>query len=574
MISQRPFFASPFQEVIMASNLKLQTLVEKDKLESILEAFTKATGVAAIITTVDGTPITNPHNFTRLCSDYCRNTDEGRRRCQVSDEYGGRESARSRRYVIYPCLNAGLLDSAAPIIVGGHHVANTLCGQVLNAPISTAEALKRARNIGVQNIEGYLEALSCIPIVKQDRFQAIVRLMHVVTHTISELAYQKRLLYRRSRRYLEKLVNSVNEGIISTNRLGHITMANDACETIFDAPKKHLIGRDFNTLLADKDFIQVVGDKLRNEIEGSVRAHINAISDTGTQTPMQLSISKISDENGQISDFVAVLRDITEEKRTEKMKEDLIGMLTHDLGNPVLSMQRALQLLVNDGLGTLNNAQKEILEMTLQTGSQLYGMVTDFLDTYRHENGQFRLRKIDCDLKKLLHESINQLNLFAEDKRIDLKFSPPANVPTMGNVDYNRIKRVAINLLENAIKYSPEKRTITVALARVTSVDLLNTDLAMPQFYHRLANGFRPWWLISVADEGMGIPEGVLPYVFDKFFSASQRTTHGRKGMGLGLAFCKLVTEAHGGGIWVNSPLYKNNLFKFRGCRFNFIVPD
>lgn len=556
----------------MARNLQLQSLIGKEKLESILEAFTKATGIASIITNVDGTPITDPHNFTPLCSNYCRKTDEGRRRCQMSDEYGGRESARSLRYVIYPCLNAGLLDSAAPIIVGGYHVANTLCGQVLSAPIDLEAAVKRAKAIGVQDIEGYLEELSRIPIVKQERFRAIVRLMHVVTTTISELAYQKRLLYRRSRRYLEKLVNSVTEEIISTNRLGNITMVNDACEKIFAAPKDRLIGRALNTLLAEEDFIQDVGNQLQNEMEGSVRAHINAISASGTQTPMQLSISKITDENGQISDYVAVLRDISDEKRTEKMKEDLIGMLTHDLGNPVLSMQKALHLLVSDGLGPLNAAQKEMLEMTVQTGNQLYGMVTDFLDTYRHENGQFRLRKIDCDLSNLIHESIDQLNLFATDKSINLKFNPPDDMAVC-NIDFNRIKRVTINLLENAIKYSPKEGVIRVALGRIAGSELLTPDVAMPEVYNRLAVGVKFYWMVSVADEGLGIPESVLPYIFDKFFSASQRTTQGRKGVGLGLAFCKLAIEAHGGGIWVKSPLFSNSLFKFRGCRFNFLLP-
>jgi PAS domain S-box-containing protein len=556
----------------MARDFQLQNLIGKDNLESILEAFTQATGVASIITDVDGTPISNPHNFTPLCSNYCRRTDEGRQRCQMSDEYGGRESARSRRDVIYPCLNAGLLDSAAPIVVGGHHVGNTLCGQVLNAPIPSEEAVIRAKAIGVEDIEGYIEELSRIPIVDKARFQAIVRLMHVVTNTISELAYQKWLLSRRSRRYLEKLVNSVSEGIISTNRLGNITMVNDACENIFDAPKDRLVGRAFDTLLAEEDFILGVGNQLRSEIEGSVRAQVNTISDTGAQTPMQLSISKIMDENGQISDLVAVLRDISEEKRTEKMKEDLIGMMTHDLSNPVLSMQKALNLLLNDGLGQLNAAQKEMLEMTMQTGNQLYGMVTDFLDTYRHENGQFRLRKIDCDLIDLLHESIEQLSLFAKDKRITLTFNPPDGL-TMCNIDFNRIKRVVINILENAIKYSPEEGVINVALERIAASDLLAPEVVLPEIYHRLAVGRSSYWSVSVADEGLGIPKRVVPYIFDKFFSASQRTIQGRKGTGLGLAYCKLAIEAHGGGIWVKSPLFSNSLFKFRGCRFNFLLP-
>ena len=556
----------------MADGVQLLDLIEQSKLDGILEAFTQATGVAAVITDVDGTPITKYFNFTNLCKKYCRETPEGRERCYKSDSFGGQESARTRDQVIYHCLNAGLLDSAAPIFVGGRHVGTTLCGQVLDAPMEREEAIQRAQAIGIDDVDGYLENLAQIPIIPLERFKAVVRLMNVMTHTFSELAYQRRLLLRRSRRYLDNLVNSLSEGIVSTNNKGIITMINDACVDLFQAPRKSLLGRSFGSLLADEDSIDTVVKQLDARSDVNSRFKVKAVNNSGAKISLQISITKIGNEKGHVSDYVAVLRDITEERRAERMKEDLIGMLTHDLGNPVLSIQKALQLLMHESLGGLNSAQKGVLELTYQTGNQLYGMVTDFLDTYRHENGQFRLRKIDGDLCGLLRESIEQVDLFAKDKKIRLMFVPPDDA-VICSFDYNRVKRVVINILENAIKYSPEEGEVKVILEQKTGGDLLQQEEDLPDRYHKLASAGQIYWQVSVTDEGMGIPKGVLPYIFDKFFTTRQLSRQGRKGVGLGLSFCQLAVEAHGGGIWVKTPLFSDKSFNSRGCRFNFVLP-
>lgn len=99
------------------------------------------------------------------------------------------------------------------------------------------------------------------------------------------------------------------------------------------------------------------------------------------------------------------------------MKEDLVGMLTHDMGNPVLSMKSALQLMLGNALGPLNPAQKEVMELALSTNRQLHNMVANFLDIYRSENGQFLLRKQELDIVQLIQESIEQLTLFARENK-------------------------------------------------------------------------------------------------------------------------------------------------------------
>ena len=332
-------------------NIHLIDIIEKSKLETILDAFTQATGVASIITDVDGTPITAPFNFSTLCQKYCRATEKGRHLCHKSDSHMGGESARIRKNVTKNCMNAGLLDSASPIIVEGLHVANVLCGQVLNAPMSPEVAKERALKIGVTDTDGYLRELAKVPIISSDRFKAVIKLMEVVTQTISEMAFDKYLLYKHSRRYLEKLINSVTDCIIATNDVGVISMVNDACVKAYDRNKENLIGRHLESLFSDNASKASYKQLLETCSMGSTRALVMASNDGSEPTPMQMSLSRINIRNREMSGYVAVMRDVIEEKRAEKMKEDLLGMLTHDLCNPVLSMQKAMQLLSNENLG-------------------------------------------------------------------------------------------------------------------------------------------------------------------------------------------------------------------------------
>ena len=552
--------------------LHLLDVIEKSKLETILDAFTQATGVASIITDVDGTPITEPFNFSTLCQNYCRATKKGRHLCHKSDSYGGRASADTQKIVIYNCLNAGLLDSAAPIFVDGLHVANVLCGQTLDSPISSKVGKERALNIGVTDTDGYLGELAKVPIISLERFQAIVKLMEVVTQTIGEMAFQKYLLYKHSRRYSEILINSVTDCIIATNTAGTISMVNDACVNILGHTRDELIGRPLESLFSDDASKAIYGKLLQSTQKNNPRAQVMVGNEYQPPIPMQMSLSPINIRNQKMSGHVAVMRDITEEKRIEKMKDDIFGMLTHDLCNPVLSIQKAMQLLADKNLGPLNTYQSDIMGLAFHTGNQLYGMITDFLDTYKHENGQFLLRRIEFDILQMVRESIRRIELFARDKHLNLRFASSLERFTV-NGDRNRLERVCVNLLENAIKYTPEKGTIEVELSLLNSDDAALDEKWVPEFQKKRMGPGTSYLLLSVSDEGLGIAEADQMLVFDKFYTTYFKNGQGRKGFGLGLTFCKLAVEAHGGQIWVVSPVYEEKVFKRKGCRFSFTLP-
>ena len=550
------------------NNIHLLDLISRDTLDEILYHFTQATGVASIITEVNGKPITKPQNFTSLCCKYCRSTAEGIKRCYNSDSFGGQESARQKKFVIYNCLNAGLLDSAFPIIIDDMHLANVLMGQVLEKPMEESVAIQKATEIGVKDIEGYLNELQSVPIVDKDQLKKIAGLMAVVTRTISELALQKYISYRRSRRYLNKLVNSVSDGIIATDGNFIITKVNEAGAVMFGIDKFEIIGNSLSTLFFDPSAINAFHKKVDLGEAESGRFGLIAVDSEQRNFPVQLALSGIRSER-ETEGFVAVVRDITEEKKVEKMREDLVGMLTHDMGNPIISIQKALQILVDQILGDLNVTQMEMLRLALGTGNQLLGLVSDFLDIYRSENGQFLLRKELLSMESVLMKSIEQVQLFAMEKKIGISFTPCEELKKF-NGDRTRLLRTCVNLIDNAIKYSPESSQIEICLKKVR----LSEKNTPRHIVKRLRQDI-PYCLVSITDYGSGIPEKHQKDVFDKFFriKSEDGILKGRKGTGLGLSYCRLVVYAHNGYIWVVSPLKGQDDTYDTGCTFNFLLP-
>ena len=558
----------------MSRPINLLDLVSKEKLERILQVFTEVAEVASIITYADGHPITEPHRFTSFCLNYCRATATGRSKCFESDRYGGSESARLREPFSYPCLNSGLSDCAAPVIVNGQHLATVLCGQILEKRIDTEVAIQRAEEIGIEDVDGYLRELAKVPLMSRARLLNIANLMSEITVTISELAIQKHISQQNSQRYLCRLINSASDCIISTDADNMVTMINQAGAAMFGYQMNQMIGQPIKQLLADERSRPTYLKDAASRSSGHWRAYLSAIKADGSIFPVQVSFSALHDEHERKAGYVGVIRDISEEKKLERMKEDLIGMITHDLRNPVLSLERALQIVVGGTLGPLSTDQKNVLELALLTSHQLYGMVSDILDIYRNENGKFILRYTEVVIQRVVEESLKQVESLTREKRITLKVETPS-APIEVAADDGRIRRTCINLLDNAIKYSPEGGSIYIRIQAQMNGEQYQGESSPvpPRESPFICVGQQGRIIVSVEDEGIGISEAYHQCIFDKYFTLKTSEVSSREGVGLGLAFCKLAIEAHGGQIWVESPAIDGAKGLKRGCRFYFTLP-
>jgi signal transduction histidine kinase len=224
----------------------------------------------------------------------------------------------------------------------------------------------------------------------------------------------------------------------------------------------------------------------------------------------------------------------------EKLKEDFGAMIVHDLRSPLNTMMSSVSMM-NEGLvGALNEEQKKWLARIQESGQKMMSLINDFLDLSKLEAGKIELVKEEVDLRQLIQNSLDTYGVMAEDKKISLANRVESNLPSV-IADPRRLDQVLTNLLSNAVKFTGENGTIEVGASRQNGKET------------------RVW----VKDTGVGIQPQELGLVFEKYRQTTSGKTSKHKGTGLGLMICKMIVEAHGGKIWVESELNKGTTFFF-----------
>lgn len=226
----------------------------------------------------------------------------------------------------------------------------------------------------------------------------------------------------------------------------------------------------------------------------------------------------------------------------EQLREDTIHLIVHDLRHPISSLMGAVKILEMVLPEEVLEANQQILEIAGLNCDQLQLMVDSLLDLARMESGQSQLELSKVDLTNLIQENINKIHFFASMESITIQASMPQDLPLL-TVDIEKIDRVLSNLLNNAIKYTPAGEQIMIDVK--VEEDTIST---------------------SITDSGHGIPPDEQDRIFDRYVQLSDTETRAG-GFGLGLAFCQLAVEAHGGKIWVESG--ENN----KGSKFTFTLP-
>ena len=239
-----------------------------------------------------------------------------------------------------------------------------------------------------------------------------------------------------------------------------------------------------------------------------------------------------------------ILEDISELneklKELDKLKDEFLNMTSHELKNPLTPVISYLDMLTKGSLGELSPKQKEALDIILRNTERLKRLIFDILDIAKLESKRMKFDMQKVDIVKIIKNSINDMQPFAEEKKIKI-MGKIGRLPTSIG-DENRLQQVLTNLLNNAIKFSHERGKISVRAQK---------------------NGNKI--IIGVKDNGVGIGKKDLPNMFKKFYQAPTNIQR-KSGTGLGLAICKGIIEAHRGKIWVGSKLGK-------GAKFSFTLP-
>jgi signal transduction histidine kinase len=226
-------------------------------------------------------------------------------------------------------------------------------------------------------------------------------------------------------------------------------------------------------------------------------------------------------------------------KELEQVRDDLTHMIIHDLRTPLASVISGMRTL--EALGGLDRNQLEIVEIATSGGDTLLGMINDLLDVDKIESGAMQLDYVLLDAQELMSSAVTQVTPLAAEGNLQLEHEVDPDLPPFYG-DEEKLRRVLVNLLGNAIKFSGAGGTVTTAIR-------LGGDKKSLEF--------------SICDTGQGIPTEAFDKIFEKFGQAGSHNNGRTPGTGLGLTFCKLTTEAHGGHIGVASSSGKGTTLSF-----------
>jgi signal transduction histidine kinase len=232
---------------------------------------------------------------------------------------------------------------------------------------------------------------------------------------------------------------------------------------------------------------------------------------------------------------VCILRDVTQLKEIDTLKSDFVSTVSHDLRSPLTLMRGYATML--EMAGDLNEQQKGYTRMIVQGVDNMAKLVNNLLDLGRIDFG-VGLQVESIPVLDILERVTSSLQMQAKQKQISLGVELPKDLPHAIEADPALLQQALYNLVENALKYTPEKGVVTVRLETDNSA-----------------------LIFAVEDTGIGIPGSDLPRLFEKFYRGTNREALAKRGTGLGLAIVKSIAERHGGKVWVESELGKGSTF-------------
>jgi NtrC-family two-component system sensor histidine kinase KinB len=334
------------------------------------------------------------------------------------------------------------------------------------------------------------------------------------------------------------------EAIILLDAEGTIISVNERLHEWLDYPTAEIVGHPIITLpfLTEKSKELILNNFARRQSGGAPLSYeIEAFNKKGARKFGRIIETSLKDKNGKIIRNLSMISDITDRVHLERLRDDLTHMIVHDLKNPLTGITVSVDLFLNGTLGTLTKEQIATLTIMQTSARKLIGLIMDILDIRKLEEN-----KLDLNLAIFPAEDLikNIGWIINSTPREEKKVTVNTETDLLLKGDLNILTRVLENLLSNAVKHTPRGGEIKLNFKR-SGQEIV----------------------IEVADTGEGIPKKYLEHVFERFFKVEDQTMQTKLDTGLGLTFCKLAVEAHGGRIGVESTVGQ-------GSRFYFYLPD
>ncbi len=344
---------------------------------------------------------------------------------------------------------------------------------------------------------------------------------------------------------IEAVINGIGDAVFVVDTDLRITLFNPIASQLSGYTEKEVMGKKYSDILKfvfedDKDKIndKFLKDALRTGEVQAMSNHTMLINRNGDGTPVADSAAPLKDEKGNITGCVVVFRDVTKEKEVDKMKSEFISIASHQLRTPLSAIKWFMEMLIAGDLGKVKKDQLEFIKKTHVSAQRMSELVNDLLNISRIESGKVGISPEPTDMVEMANSIIDEIGPVFIKREQKILFKKPKTKLKSLRIDPKLIRQVIVNLLSNASKYTPEKGKI-----------ILKYEIKKPNF------------LITVKDNGYGIPKKEQARIFSKFFRADNIAGKDTEGTGLGLYVVKQITEASGGKTWFESEEDKGTEF-------------
>jgi PAS domain S-box-containing protein len=424
-----------------------------------------------------------------------------------------------------PKIQARLREGTKMLLIGGL-VLNAFFSIIMGI-LFYSEIVKRLRTM-VENSFRLASSKELLPLVGgKDEISELDISFHRMAAALAEAQETEKSLVEHSL-----------SAICSLEHNGKVTAANPACDQILGYTADELRGRNIRTILVSDDvehFERSIATGMKGKTETKFEARVKG--KIGRVVDLDWSIRWVPSKNL----FFCACHDITERKEVERLKQEFLAMVSHDLRTPLSTMSSFHEMLGEGLFGELSERGQHLLKVVERNENRMVTLINDLLDLEKSESGRLSIECSSAPLGDLIDQAVKSVAGLAGRQDVHLSFTTSH---LLVFVDSNRLLQVLINLLSNAIKFSPQGGAIKIKAEEQEGM----------AFVH-------------ISDQGRGVPEHLREAIFERFQQVEIADSVDKGGSGLGLAICKAIVELHGGTIKA-----ANNL-DGAGATFTFSVP-
>jgi len=335
---------------------------------------------------------------------------------------------------------------------------------------------------------------------------------------------------------IAKIIDFIDFGIIITDIQDHVTFINAYMVNLLNKDKEELLNRSLNEILTLESIQSLISHQDSLKTTAAFRQIETELPEFAPGEIFQVSLSYLKDNMGTVNSKMISVRNISQQKSTSKAQHDFIANVSHEFLTPLTTINSYTEMLIDEEVSD-REMQKEFYNTISQEVGRLGNMIQNLLNMSKIEMGGLTLETNPVKTDWLVMDCLTAVEKLAQEKHITINKKLPDNYPTLIG-DKELLKTAIINLLGNAVKYTPENGEITFSLAEAEEKVIF-----------------------EVTDTGYGVSEEELPQIFDKFFRSQNPSIQGEKGTGLGLAMTSEIIQLHDGKIEVQSELDKGTQF-------------